>query len=254
MFCTKNKIVVLLLVCFALMGAPASCAAVIEPDADLQRVMGDLHGLAAAMRLFYDDTHLTRCPSLEELAHYLKAPLPAGWPGDYRADVIQGDWWVGRKVPEFSPARRFLRDKAPSLGLYDRESQSAWLGGAFVWMKALAFEGKPRPVLERIVIKAAQGDGNDRQHLFFNSPGTNYYWRSGLVFTTGAHADALRKYGTDAKGPFVTSAPRATARETVRATPVEKPSDFTLSGDDETETSLKIGDININPLRRPRGE
>ena len=249
--CTK-KILAVLLVCLAAACAPAADAVTIEPDPDLQRVMGDLYALSAAMRLFYDDTHLSRCPSLNDLAHYLKTPLPGGWPGDYRTDVIQGDWWVGRRVPEFSAARKFLRDNAPMLGLYDRESQSAWLGGAFVWMKGLSFEGKNRPSLDKIVIKAAQGEGADRQHLFFNSPGTNYYWRSSLIYTTGAHADTLRRFGTDAKGPFVLPPPPSPARETIAASPVALPENFTLSGEDETQTSLKLGDITINPLRRPR--
>jgi len=250
--CIKKIIVAVLFVC--LITAPAAHAVVIESDPDLQRVMGDLYALSVAMRLFYDDTHLTRCPSLSELAHYFKTPLPSGWPDDYRTEAIQGDWWAGRRVPEFSAARKFLRDNAPLLGLYDRESQSAWLGGAFVWVKAMPFEGNARPTLGKTVVKTAQGEGNDRQHLFFNSPGTNYYWKSGFVFTTGAHADALRKFETDAKGPFVTSPPRPPARETITASPVELPPEFNLGREEELETDLKVGDVLINPIPRPRSQ
>jgi len=226
-------------------------AAVIEPDHDLQRIVGDLYALSVAMRLFYDDTHKTRCPSLVELAHYLKKPLPAAWPGDYRTDVIGGDWWVGRKVPELSNSRKFLREKAPSLGLYGRESKSAWLGEPFVWVSALSFDGKARPESEqKTVFKVAQGESDDRQHLFFNSPGTDYYWRSSLIYTTDAHAEALKKFGTDAKGPFVVP-PVHSVRHKLTASPVELPPDFTL-GSEEEEGDIRFGDVIINPIPRQR--
>jgi len=226
-------------------------AAIIEPDPDLHNVMGDLYALSAAMRLFYDDTHKTRCPSPGELAHYLSKPLPDGWPSGYRTDVVGGDWWVGRKVPEFSNARKFLREKAPSLDLYGRESQSTWLGEAFVWMSALSFGGKARPESEqKTAFKVAQGEGNDRQYLFFNSPGTDYYWRSSLIYTTEARAEALKKFRTDAKGPFVVPTTQS-ARQKFMASPVELPPDFNL-GAEEDDGSARFGDVIINPIPRQR--
>ena len=244
-----RRIVVILFVCLAVTSAATAGAVVIEPGPDLHHIMGDLYALSTAMRLFYDDTHKTQCPALDELAHYLSKPLPDGWPDDYQVGAIQGDWWVGRKVPEFSAARKFLREKAPSLGLYEHGSQSAWLGGTFVWMSAMSFDGKTKPAQEQAAFKAAQGEGEDRQYLFFNSPGTDYYWRSGFIYTTGAHAEVIKKFGTDSKGPFVMpAAPRAP--QTISASPVELPPDFTLSGEEDAD--VKLGDVLINPVPRQR--
>ena len=244
-----RRVAAILLVCFAVICSGPAHAVVIEPDPDLQRVMGDLYSLSAAMRLYYDDTHKTRCPSLDELAHYLKKPLPNDWPAEYRTAAIQGGWWAGRKVPELSTARKFLREKAPSLFLYEQDSQSAWLGGAFIWMNALSFDEKTKPAPEQFAFKAAQGEGDDRQYLFFNSPGTDYYWKSGLIYTSEAHSEALKKFGTDAKGPFVTSPAPYVAPETLTASPVNLPPDFTLSGEEELD--IRLGDVLINPIPRP---
>ena len=244
------RIVAILFVCFTVTRAGAARAVVIEPDPDLQLVMGDIYSLAVATRLYYDDTHKTQCPSPEELAHYIKKPLPGDWPSGYRTVAIQGDWWVGRKVPDFSSARKFLRENSSLLGLYEQDSQSAWQGGAFVWMSALSFDGKARPAPKQAALKTAQGEGDDRQHLFFNSPGTDYYWKSGLIYTSEAHAEALKKFGTDAKGPFVTPPKPRRAPETISASPVELPPDFTLSGEEELDISL--GGVLINPIPRQR--
>ena len=248
-----RRIVTASFICLAIICTGAASASVIEPDPDLQRVMGDLYSLSAAMRLYYDDTHKTRCPALDELAHYLKTPLPNDWPAGYRTATFQGDWWVGRKVPEFSTARKFLRDKALLFGLYEQEGQSAWLGGEFVWMSAVTFDGKAKPVPEKAVFKAAQGEDRDSQHLFFNSPGTDYYWRSGLIYTTEAHSEALKKFGTDAaKGPFVTPPPPSRASEKLSASPVEVPPDFTLGVEEEFD--VRMGDVIINPIPRQKDQ
>jgi len=228
------KIIIALFVCLAVTN-PIAYAVVIEPDPDLQRIMGDLYSLSVAMRLYYDDTHKKVCPTLDELAHYLKGPLPVGWPADYRTATVRGDWWVGRKAPDCSTARKFLRDNAPSLGLYDQEAQSAWLGGAFVWMSAVPSD-----------FKVAQGDGGDNQYLFFNSPGTDYYWRGGFIYTTQAHAEVLKKFGTDAKGPFVMPPPPSRPQEVISASPVTPPPDFTLGRAEDEEELLNMGDVIFN--------
>ncbi|MCL2009791.1 MAG: hypothetical protein FWG71_04510, partial [Synergistaceae bacterium] len=182
------RIILALFFCVAVTCAGPARAAIIEPDPDLQRVMGDLYALSVAMRLYYDDTRNTQCPDQNDLARYLKKPLPDDWPAGYRTFVIQNDWWAGRKIPEFSAARKFLRENAPLLGLYDQTSRSAWLGGEFVWINALSFKEEP----ENPVFKVAPGEGDDSLYLFFNSPGTDYYWRSGLIYTDEARAEALR--------------------------------------------------------------
>ncbi|MDR1622728.1 MAG: hypothetical protein LBS00_10175, partial [Synergistaceae bacterium] len=137
-------------------------AAVVEAEPDLQHVMGDLYALSAAMRLYYDDTHKAQCPSLDLLEPYLKKPLPDAWRQTYRTETVEGGWWVGRQVPEFSRARKFLRSNASALGLYDKDSMSAWLGGPFVWIEAVGFEkGKPGGGKTLHVVP-----GEDGRHLF----------------------------------------------------------------------------------------
>lgn len=244
--CTKKKFfkaIIALLVCIAVIYAEPAGAVVIEPDPDLHSVMGDLHALAVAMRLYHDSTRRTQPPGLEELARYLRRPLPDGWPADYRTATVRGGWWVGRRVPDFSTARRFLRNNALSLGLYEQEGQSAWLGGAFVWMNAVPFNANA------FLIRVAQGEGDDRHYLFFNLPDTEYYWRSGLTYTAEARAEALRRFGSNATGPFVIPAAPPSAQITVRASPVELPPDFTVSADEE-EIDMRLGGILVNPIRR----
>ena len=244
-YCKKMKyfgIVAALFAFIAVIHAGPAGAVIIEPNPDLHSVMGDLHALVVAMRLYHDDTRRTQLPGLEELARYLRKPLPGGWPSDYRTAELRCGWWVGRRVPEFSTARRFLRDNALLLNLYEHENQSTWMGGAFVWMNALSFDRNTKP------IKVAQGEGNDKNYLFFNSPGTDFYWRSELIYTAEAHAEALKKFGTVAERPLMVPTAPPSAQE-LRASPVELPPDFTV-GADEDEIDMRIGNINVNPFRR----
>ena len=241
---------VILFACFAVTCAAPARAVVIEPDPDLQRIMGDLHALAVVLHLHHGDTRRTQYPDHNDLAPYLERPLPGNWPADYQIAAIQGDWWVGRRVPEFSSARRFLRDNASRLGLYEQNRQSAWLGGAFVWMKALSFDGNAHP--GEPVFRVARGEGDDGRYLFFNSPGTAHYWRSGLIFTADARARAINKFETDAEGPFVVPAAPHTAPETISASPVELPPDFTLGREEEIDTDVRIGDVIFSPIPRTR--
>jgi len=243
------KIVIALLICLAV-AIPTAGAVIIEPDTDLHGVMGDLYALSIVMRLYYDDVRKTQNPTLDELVHYLRSPLPGGWPADYRTAMIRGGWWVGRRVPEFSTARRFLRANALSLGLYEEDGQSAWLGGSFVWVNAVSFDESSGP--GQAVFRVAQEE--DGQHLFFNSPGTDYYWRSGLLYADRVHARVLQELGTDAKGPFVMPPPLIRASETLSASPVELPPDFTVGGDDEESMDARIGDVIFNPIPRQRDD
>jgi hypothetical protein len=217
---------------------------VVEAEPDLQRVMGDLYALSTAMRLYHDDTQSAQCPSLDQLELYFQKPLPDSWPGEYQIAVIDGGWWVGRHVPEFSGARKFLRSNAPALVLYDRESGSAWLGQSFVWIEALSFP-KATP------LQVAQGE--EKERLFFNSPGTDYYWWSDLLFTSHARTEALVKYGAAAGALAIPPVP-AHEREIFTASPVSPPPDFTVRNE-EDEDSLKpieMGDVLFTPIPRPR--
>jgi hypothetical protein len=230
---------VALAVFFSVIHAGLAGATVIEPDPELHGVLGDMYALATAMRLHHDAGG-RRLPGLDELARYLRNPLPDGWPANYRIAEIRGGWWIGRRVSEFSTARRFLRNNAFSLGLYEQEGQNIWLGGPFVWMDASPFG-------ENIMrIKVARGDDND--YIFFNSPETAYYWRGELALTAEAAAGALEKFATDSGGPFIIPPPSAS--EPLRASPVELPPDFTV-GRDEDEMLFLPGSMITLPLPRP---
>jgi len=217
-------------------------AAIVEPDRDVQLVMGDLYALSLAMRIYYDSydgapktkskAALT-CPTIDQLARYFKTPLPPTWREDYRTATVDGAWWVGRKVPEFSRARKFLRENAPSLRLYDKEIMSVWMGGSYVWTVAVSF-GKSGVAPG---VRVAQGE--DKQRLFFNSPGTEYYWWSNLLYTPNAQAAALKKFGDLKAGPFRHS-----------PSSCRNPRDlFRLS---RLTSSIKMGDLIVNPLPHMR--
>jgi hypothetical protein len=231
-------------------------AAVVEADPDLQLVMGDLYALALAMRLYYDDTHETKCPDLDRLTPYFQTPLPVSWADDYRTAVINGRWWAGRRVPEFSRARKFLRENASSLGLYDKESDSAWMGGAFVWIEAAVFDeqeknvknAKNNPVTP--IFRAAPEEGGAR--LFVSSPGTEYYWWSDLLFTLAARSAALEKFGApEARALSIPSAPKERP-ETFTASPVSPPAGFSVRSDEEEMKPIEMGGVILNPFPRSR--
>lgn len=252
----RNKtvsVVVFLLFLLSAIAAPRFAeAAVVEADPDLQLVMGDLCALSVAMRLYYEDTHKTQCPTPEQLAHYFRKTPTAG---DYQTAEVGGAWWVGRKVPEFSRARSFMRTNAEAYGLYDRTSMGHWLGGSFVWRKAVGFTrtgGRVNPD-KSLDLRVVQGDGRDNQHLFFNIQGTDRYWWSDLLYTTGAHADALKLSAPGAdKGPFVIPQAPQAKKENIVASPVSVPDDFTVgrSSDDITDGIDTGGNVLFNPMPR----
>ena len=244
-------IIAVMIVCL-MFRSPAQAAVIIEAEPDLQAVMGDLYALSVAMRYYHDEGHKGPPPTLDQLAHYLKKPLPQNWSEDYRTAAVNGNWWVGRRVPEFSRARRFLRNNSQMFGLYDGESRNAWMGGSFVWLEAVLLDGKKTAQNVTIV----QGEGEDGRYLFFNSPGTDYYWWSNLFYTPDFQTAALKKYGSsNAAGSFVIPPPPAETPESITASPVSPPPDFTVGGNDEDEEMFKpvqMGDVIFNPLPRPR--
>jgi hypothetical protein len=221
------------------------CAAVIEAEPDLQHVMGDLYTLSVAMRLYYDDTHTTQCPPPDLLEPYLRKPLSDSWAETYRTAAVEGAWWVGCQVPEFSRARKFLRSNASALGLYGKDSMAAWLGESFVWIRAVAFGDGGRPVGDPRVVQ-----GEDGQRLFFNSPGTDYYWWSDLLFTAEARVAALSKFGTAGKGPFAIPLMPQASSETFIASPVSPPPDFTVERDEDEIQPANLGGLIFNPIPR----
>lgn len=268
--CAK-KILSALAICFLaniaffgfLVSAPrTACAAVvIEAEPELQNVVGGLYALSVAMRLYYDDTHSAQHPAVEQLARYLAHPLPSNGLQDYRTAELNGDWWIGRKVPAYSRARKFMRANAAALGLYDKESMSAWLGGSFVWHKAVSFDHKNKQAKpdETSAIRVVRGEGKDSRHLFFNMPGTEYYWWSDLLYTADADAAALKKFGKnksgegEMEGAFIIPASPAEISEDISASPVALPARFSVEkNDEETSGGIAVGDVLISPIPRMR--
>jgi hypothetical protein len=247
---TASAFVVALLCLLTPHPAPAG---IVEAEPDLQAVMGDLSALSVAARLYYDDTRKAECPAIDQLARYLKKPLPADWLENCRVAAFEGNWWVGRRVPEFSRARKFLRNNAPLLGLHDGRGGDPWLGGAFVWTEALSPKRTGRDGAP--FIQVAKGGGNAGERLFFNTPGTDYYWWSDLLFTREARAAALDRFGSKTEGPFLIPPVPANDGETLTASPVSPPPEFNLrDGEDEEEEAPSLGKsgILINPIPRSR--
>jgi hypothetical protein len=154
-------------------------------------------------------------------------------------------------VPEFSRARKFLRNNALLLGLREERGGELWLGASFVWAEALSPESAGKNGTP--FIQVAKGGGNAGERLFFNTPGTDYFWWSDLLFTPEARAATLKKFGAQ-EGPFSIPPVPAKAPETLTASPVSPPPEFNLSDgeEEEEETSLSLGKTGIllNPTPR----
>ncbi|MDR1648720.1 MAG: hypothetical protein LBR71_00540 [Synergistaceae bacterium] len=257
----KKTLLTVAVLFLCLLTACSARAGIVEAEPDLQAVMGDLSALSVAARLYYDDTLQTQCPAIDRLAGYLKKPLPADWLENCRIAEFEGAWWIGRRVPEFSRARKFLRSNASLLGLREGRGGELWLGGSFVWTEALSPKnvsaGRGLSREDSSFIQVAKGGGNAREHLFFNTPGTDYYWWSDLLFTPQARAAALEKFGAKTEGPFLIPPVPARASETLMASPVSPPPEFNLRDGEEgeeEESSLSLGKtgIQINPIPRSR--
>ena len=249
----------LLLVSFApcVLSAPA-CAVTVEPDVEAHRVVGTLYALSAAMNLYHAEPGAI--PSPEQLGRsFQRDTLPAGWPDSVRVASYGGAWWVGVAVDPYSSARKFLRANAPELSILDAPGGAPWIGASFAWMEVLRMEtlrlgasragkGSGVPAAE-----VAEGSGEDRNELFFRTPGTDRYWWSPLRFSDSARASVLKRWGRAADGSTLTvPQERAAAKEEFRASPVGLPEEFGVSSDREPGSSVELGDVIFNPIPRPR--
>lgn len=226
--------------------APA-CAVTVEPDVEVHRVVGALYALSAAMNLYHAEPGAI--PSPEQLGRFFQRDtLPSGWPGSVRVASYEGAWWVGVAVDPYSPARKFLRANAPELNVLDAPGGAPWMGASFAWMEALRLGASGAPAAE-----AAEGSGEDRNELFFRTPGTDRYWWSPLRFSDSARASVLKRWGRAVDGSTLTvPQERAAAKEEFRAAPVGLPEEFGVSSDQEPGSSLEVGDVIFNPVPRPR--
>ena len=228
-------------------------AVTVEPDVEVHRVVGALYALSAAMNLYHAESEAI--PSPEQLGRYFRRDtLPGGWPESVHVASFGGAWWVGVAVDPYSPARRFLRANAPELSILDAPGGAPWMGASFAWMEALrmgasgAGKGSASPAVE-----VAEGSGEDRNELFFRTPGTDRYWWSPLRFSASARDSVLKRWGRAADGSALTvPQERAAAKEEFHASPVGLPEEFGVSSDQEPGSSLEMGDVIFNPIPRPR--
>ena len=229
------------------LSAPAY-AVTVEPDVEVHRVVGALYALSVAMNLYYAESEAI--PSPEQLGRYFRRDtLPSGWPESVHIASFEGAWWVGVAVDPYSPARKFLRANAPELSILDAPGGAPWMGASFAWMKASgAGKGSASPAAE-----VTEGSGEDRNELFFRTPGTDRYWWGPLRFSDSARASVLGRWGRAAEG-FALTFPRerAAVKEEFRATPVGLPEEFGVSSDQEPGSSVEMGDVIFNPIPRPR--
>ena len=229
------------------LSAPAY-AVTVEPDVEVHRVVGALYALSVAMNLYYAESEAI--PSPEQLGRYFRRDtLPAGWPESVHIASFDGAWWVGVAVDPYSPARKFLRANAPELSILDAPGGAPWMGASFAWMKASgAGKGSASPAAE-----VTEGSGEDRNELFFRTPGTDRYWWSPLRFSASVRDSVLKRWGHAAEGAaLAVPQERAAAKEEFRASPVGLPEEFGVSSDREPGSSVELGDVIFNPIPRPR--
>lgn len=227
-------------------------AATVEPDVETHRVLGTLCALSAAANLYGTEGGTLSAPAQLE-RYFQRESLPEGWPDSVRVEARSDSWWVGVPVGIASTARKFLRAHAPELRIFAEPGGPSWMGSPFVWLEALRFGAGKKP--EPFGVGIAEGRDGDRAALFFNTPGTEWYWWSPLTFTASARASLLKRWGREAGVPELT-VPREgdVEKESFRASPVGLPEEFGVSSDREPGTSVEMGDVLFNPIPRPRTE
>ncbi|GHS96288.1 hypothetical protein AGMMS50276_14410 [Synergistales bacterium] len=206
-------------------------AVIVEADRDVQLVMGDLSAFSLAARLYYDASPKAKEPTLNDLSRYFKRPLPND--GSFQTAVIDGHLWLGRKVPERSSARAYLRKNAAAFGIYGNDGKMPWLGGSVAWIKAID---------DSRSVQVAPGDDKDGPRLFYNFTGTENFWWSDIALTPEYEAAALKKLAAqDVEGFLVVPSIPQKERETFTASPVHLPPEFSMNEGKEPEEELTLG-------------
>ena len=221
-------------------------AVIVEADRDVQLVMGDLSALSVAARLYYDASPKAKEPTLKDLSRYFKRPLPED--GSFQAAVIDEHLWLGRKVPERSSARAYLRKNASIFGIYGNDGKMPWLGGSVAWIKAID---------DSRSVQVAPGDDKDLPRLFYNIGMSENFWWSDLALTPQAEASALKNFAAqDAEGFLVVPPEALKPRETLTASPVHLPPEFSMNEGKEPEEELTLGKDGpiFNPMPMGRRE
>lgn len=247
-FISRNLLLLLFCSIFFCAENRAQANPVVETEPDLQLVLGDLTTLAVAVRHHTESMPKSGLPALEQLERYFEnKSLTQDWPKAYQLAEHDGDWWVGRNVTEFSRSRKFMRTYAKALGLFETPGGSPWFSGGKVWIKIRSAATKTLPsTWAKLTVVPGQAD--NAQHLFINIEGTDYYWWSNLLFTPSAREAILKMYrSTHQKEGLRIPNPSTAQSESIKASPVGLPEEFTVSKDEEIQ-QIEMGGVIFNPI------
>ena len=229
-----RKVFVSAAVCLLLMTASASAS--VEQDTELHRVLGGLYSLSCAVSLSGESQ-----PGVNQLRRYF-SDVPNDWYSTVQVAREKGTLWVGVSVGKYSTARKFLREHAAELGIYESPEGYEWLGGDFAWIKVSS-------------LKAARGTGADSGTVFLSADGDSW-WMASPSFTVQAAKNIISKFGVK-RAPELhrPSGLRDNLYESVKPADVQKPKDMHVgrkrSGFDSFD--IEVGkDVIFNPVPNRR--
>ncbi|MDR1741198.1 MAG: hypothetical protein LBR38_05050 [Synergistaceae bacterium] len=218
-----------------------------DPD---RTVLGDLGALAAAAELYRGEHGGRSVPTVSDLSAFLSSPAT----DDCRTMAVPDGWLVGRRIPEFSRLRAFLRGEAEAR-VFEADGMTPWLGGEFIWARV-----KDVRVANDAAGSSDSSSGGDV--LLFSWDGSRFFWPSSLVLTPSARAAAVKKLGVAATSAAVLPSDSGSGQGLdlgsgsgsgsgsgkLSASPVELPPDISLRNDDEDDASLELGGIRWSPV------
>ena len=174
---------------------------------------------------------------------------PNGWAVSIRVERVNDEIWAGVTVGRYSSARKFLRSKAPELGITDTPAGSAWMGGDFAWIKAgTVSKGKLIPSS----LKAAQSEGT----LFFSTDGQEDWWVSYPSLSKKSAQEVLKLWGVKVAGVHKPedSEKRISIYDEVRPSEVRKPDEMHTNRKHRFGESydIEMGDVIFKPVPSTR--
>ena len=200
----KIFVSVIIAVLFTAGTAPAA----VEQDTEIHNVIGGLYALAGAAKL--NGNH----SSINQLARYF-ADVPDGWLERVQLSRVNNSLWAGISVGKYSTARRYLRNNAQKLGIYESPEGYSWLGGDFAWIN-----------VSHLALKAANGSGQDSGLVFLSSDGESW-WAAMPSFSRRAESEILKMFGVkNAPELHRPAGVRESLYESVKPSGVKKPEDM----------------------------
>ena len=222
----------------------ASCAfADVNPDSEIHKVIGGLYSLVSAIAVNGE-----AAPDIRVLRRCFN-DAPNGWAESIRVERVNDEIWAGVAVERYSTARKFLRSKAPELGITDTPAGSAWMGGDFAWIKAGNIsKGKLTPS----PLKAAQSEGT----IFFSTEGQEDWWVSYPSLSKKSSQEVMKLWGVKAAGLHrpESSEKRVSIYDEVRPSEVRKPDEMHTNRKHRFGESydIEMGDVIFKPVPSTR--